>query len=139
MWLTFGEIIVALSIQMCVWVHERVPYLALLVAVGQDLQAVSGDGEELDVGLAEQGHHLLQAPGQAHSHLGPFLVQQQVVERGDSVEEHRVHWRPTHTHREADREADRHRQMDTRLMNQESKATTSQSPSLPLCIASEVL
>lgn len=76
------------------WGHR---YLALLVAVGQNLQAVGGDGQELDVGVGEQSHHLLQASGQAHGHLGAFLVQQQVVERGDGVEENAVHWRAAQT------------------------------------------
>jgi len=65
--------------------------LALLVAVRQKLQAVRGDGQELGVALLQQGNHLLQAVGQADRHLGSFLVQQQVVERGDGVEEHRLH------------------------------------------------
>ena len=34
-------------------------YLAFLVAIGEDLQAVCGDGEELDVVPLEQGDHLL--------------------------------------------------------------------------------
>lgn len=67
-------------------------YLALLVAVGQDLQAVSGDGQELHVGVGQQSHHLLQSSCQAHSHLRSFLMQQQVVERGDGVEQNAVHW-----------------------------------------------
>lgn len=73
-----------------------VPYLAFLVAICQDLQAVSSDCQELDVGIRQQGHHLLQSSSQAHGHLCPFLMQQQVVERGDGVEQHTVYWRAGH-------------------------------------------
>ena len=66
-------------------------HLALLVAVGQELQAVGGDGQELGVVLVEQGHHLLQPVCQAHRHLGTLLVEQQVVQRGDGVEKDRLH------------------------------------------------
>lgn len=55
------------------------PYFALLVAIGQDLKAICRDGQEFDVGLVEKCHHLLQATGQAHGHLGSFLVKEQVV------------------------------------------------------------
>lgn len=65
-------------------------HLALLVPVGEELQAVGGDSQELGVVLVQQGNHLLQAVGQAHSHLGPFLVEQQVVQGGDGVEEDRL-------------------------------------------------
>lgn len=68
-------------------------YLAFLVAICQDLQAVSSDCQELDVGIRQQGHHLLQSSSQTHRHLCPFLMQQQVVECGDGVEQHTVHWR----------------------------------------------
>ncbi len=68
-------------------------HLALLVAVGQQLQTVCGDGQELGVALIQQGNHLLQAVGQTNGHLSSFLVQQQVVERGDGIEEHRLHGR----------------------------------------------
>lgn len=68
-------------------------HLALLVPVGEELKAVSGDSQELGVVLVQQGNHLLQAVGQAHSHLGPFLVEQQVVQGGDGVEEDRLDWR----------------------------------------------
>lgn len=68
-------------------------HLALLVAVGQQLQTVCGDGQELGVALLQQGNHPLQAVGQTHGHLSSLLVQQQVVERGDGVEEHRLHGR----------------------------------------------
>ena len=74
-----------------------VSHLALLVAVRQNLQAVGGDGQKLDVGVGEQGHQLLQASGQAHRHLGSLLVQQQVVEGGDGIEQHRVHRGAGHT------------------------------------------
>ncbi|TNN71254.1 hypothetical protein EYF80_018602 [Liparis tanakae] len=57
----------------------------------QELQTVGGDGQELGVALLQQGNHLLQAVGQADRHLGSLLVQQQVVERGDGVEEHGLH------------------------------------------------
>lgn len=66
-------------------------YLAFLVAICKDLQAVSSDCQELDVGVGQQGHHLLQSSSQAHRHLRSFLMQQQVVERGDGVEQHTVH------------------------------------------------
>lgn len=66
-------------------------HLALLVAVGQQLQAVCGDGQELGVALFQQGDHPLQAVSQAHSHLSSLLVQKQVVERGDGIKEHRLH------------------------------------------------
>ncbi|KAF3844014.1 hypothetical protein F7725_016062 [Dissostichus mawsoni] len=59
----------------------------------QQLQTVRGDGQELGVALLQQGNHLLQAVGQTDGHLGSFLVQQQVVQRGDGVEEHRLHGR----------------------------------------------
>lgn len=65
--------------------------LALLVAIGQQLQAVCGDGQELGVALIQQGHHPLQAVSQTHSHLCSLLVQQQVVQRGDGVEQHGLH------------------------------------------------
>lgn len=67
-------------------------YLALLVAICQDLQAVSSDCQELDISIRQQGYHLLQSSSQAHRHLGPFLMQQQVVEGGDGVEQNTVHW-----------------------------------------------
>lgn len=67
-------------------------YLALLVAICQDLQAVSSDCQELDISIRQQGHHLLQSSSQAHRHLGPFLMQQQVVEGGDGIEQNTVHW-----------------------------------------------
>ncbi len=35
--------------------------LALLVPVGQNLQAIRDNGQELDIVPLEQGHHLLQA------------------------------------------------------------------------------
>ena len=54
-------------------------YLALLVSVGEDLEAVGGDGEELDVVARKQCHHLLQSSSQTHRVLGALLVQQQVV------------------------------------------------------------
>lgn len=73
------------------------PYLAFLVAISQDLQAVGSDGQKLDVGISQQGHHLLQASSQAHRHLGTLLVQQKVVECGDGVEQHTVHWRAGET------------------------------------------
>ena len=66
-------------------------HLALLVAIGQELQAVGGDGQELGVVLVEQRHHLLQPVGQAHRHLGALLVEQQVVQRGDGVEQDGLH------------------------------------------------
>ena len=66
-------------------------HLALLVAIGQELQAVGGDGQELGVVLVEQGHHLLQSVCQAHCHLGTLLVEQQVVQRGDGIEQDRLH------------------------------------------------
>ena len=72
--------------------------LALLVSVGEDLEAVGGDGEELDVGACEQRHHLLQTSSQTHRVLGAFLMQQQVVEGCDSVEEDGLHGRATTTH-----------------------------------------
>ena len=71
------------------------PYLALLVAVSQDLQAVGDDGQELDVITGQQGNHLLETTGQTDSHLGSFLVEEEVVEGGDGIEEHRLHWRAT--------------------------------------------
>ncbi len=43
--------------------------LALLVPVGQNLQAVSHDGEELVVVALEKGDHLLEPAGQPHGHL----------------------------------------------------------------------
>lgn len=60
-------------------------YLALLVAIGQELQTVSGDGQELGVTLFQQGNHPLQAVSKTHRHLGPLLVQEQVVEGGDGI------------------------------------------------------
>ena len=68
-------------------------HLALLVAIGQQLQAVCGDSQELGVALVQQGNHPLQAVSQTNSHLCSFLVQQQVVKCGDGVEEHRLHGR----------------------------------------------
>ena len=69
--------------------YHHLTHLALLVAISEDLQTVSGDGQELDVVVAlKQSHHLLQATGQSHSHLGAFLVQQQVVQGGDGIEQH---------------------------------------------------
>lgn len=68
-------------------------YLALLVSIRKDLQAVSSDGQELDVGIRQQGHHFLESSSQTHRHLCPLLVQQQIVERGDGVEQHTVDWR----------------------------------------------
>lgn len=49
-------------------------YLALLVAIRQELQTVSGDGQELGVTLFQQGNHPLQAVSKTHRHLGPLLV-----------------------------------------------------------------
>lgn len=66
-------------------------HLALLVAVGQELQAVGGDSQELGIVLVEQRHHLLQPVRQAHRHLGALLVEQQVVQRGNGVEQDRLH------------------------------------------------
>lgn len=66
-------------------------YLAFLVTIRQDLQAVSSDGQEFDIGIGQQGHHFLQSSSQTHCHLCPFLMQQQVVERGDRVEQNTVH------------------------------------------------
>lgn len=66
-------------------------HLALLIAIGQELQAVGGDSQELRVVLVEEGHHLLQPISQAHRHLGALLVEQQVVQRGDGVEQDRLH------------------------------------------------
>lgn len=68
-------------------------HLALLVAIGQQLQTVCGDGQELGIALIQQGNHPLQTISQANGHLGSFLMQQQVVERGDGVEENRLHGR----------------------------------------------
>jgi len=68
-------------------------YLAFLVSICKDLQAVSGDCQKLDIGISQQCHHLLESSSQAHCHLCPFLMQQQIVERGDGVEQHTIHWR----------------------------------------------
>ncbi len=48
--------------------------LALLIPVGQNLQAIRHDGQKLDIVPLEQGHHLLQAARQPHGHLGALLV-----------------------------------------------------------------
>lgn len=50
------------------------PHLALLVAIGQELQAVGCDGQELGVALFKQGNHPLQAVCQANCHFSPLLV-----------------------------------------------------------------
>lgn len=69
----------------------RLNYLALLVAISQDLETVGSNCQELDVGIGQQGHHLLQSPGQAHCHLCTLLMQQQVVKCGNGVEQDTVH------------------------------------------------
>ncbi|TNN85822.1 hypothetical protein EYF80_004069 [Liparis tanakae] len=56
-------------------------YLAFLVSICKDLQAVSGDCQKLDIGISQQCHHLLESSSQTHCHLCPFLMQQQIVER----------------------------------------------------------
>lgn len=65
-------------------------HLALLVAVGEKLKAICSNGQELGVGFLQQWHHPLQAISQTYGHLGPLLVQKQVVECGDGVEQHRL-------------------------------------------------
>lgn len=66
----------------------RLPlYLAFLVPIGKQLQAVGGDGKKFWVVLGQQGNHLLKAIRQAHGHLGTFLVQQQVVKGGDGIKQ----------------------------------------------------
>lgn len=35
------------------------PHLAFLVSIGQNLETVGGDGQELNIGLVEQSHHFL--------------------------------------------------------------------------------
>lgn len=37
-------------------------YFAFLVAICQDLETVSSDGQELDIGVRQEGDHLLQPP-----------------------------------------------------------------------------
>lgn len=51
-------------------------HLTLLVGIGEDLQAVSGDGKELWVCVFEQRNNLLQTITHSHRHLGAILVQQ---------------------------------------------------------------
>ena len=51
------------------------------------LQAIGDDGQELDVGPAEEGDHGLQPAGMADGHLGAFLVEEEVVQCRDGVEE----------------------------------------------------
>lgn len=64
------------------------PTLLSWLPLGQELQAVGGDGQELGVVLVEQGHHLLQPRLPVHTcHLGTLLVEQQVVQRGDGIEQ----------------------------------------------------
>ena len=60
-------------------IKSRAANLALLVAVGQYLQTVGGDGQELDVVVRQQRDHLLQTTGEVDSHLCTILVQQKVV------------------------------------------------------------
>lgn len=71
--------------------RTRLNYLALLVAVRQDLETVGSNCQELDIGVGQQGHHLLQSPSQTHCHLCTLLMQQQVVKCGDGVEQDAVH------------------------------------------------
>lgn len=66
----------------------------LLMAEGKQMQAVSHDGQELLVVLAQQAYHLRNAARSAHGRLGALLVQQQVVQCRDCVEQHRVDRRP---------------------------------------------
>lgn len=61
---------------------------ALLVSISKNLQAVCHYCQELDVVPLKQSYHLLQSSCQADSHLGALLVKQQVVQSGDSVEQH---------------------------------------------------
>ena len=68
-----------------------VTYLTFLIAIGQDLEAVCGNGQKLYVVTLEKGDHLLKAASKADGHLGPLLVEQQIVEGGDCVEQHRLH------------------------------------------------
>ncbi len=61
--------------------------LGLLVAKGQDLEAVGHDGQELDVVPLQEGDHLGDAARQPDGVLGSLLVQEQVVQRRDRVKQ----------------------------------------------------
>ena len=61
--------------------------LGLLISVGQDLETVGDNGQELDIVPLQKGDHLGDAPGQPYSVLGALLVEEQVVQGGDGVEE----------------------------------------------------
>lgn len=59
--------------------------LALLVAISEYLQAVSGDGQELGGIVPEEENHLLQTTCRVHCQLGALLMKQQVVEGCDGI------------------------------------------------------
>jgi len=48
--------------------------LALLVAVGEYLEAVGSDGKKLDIVVRQQRHHLLQSTGVMDGHLSTVLM-----------------------------------------------------------------
>ena len=70
-----------------------IKYLALLVAVGQNLKTVRCDCQKLNVISLQQRDHLLQPTGKTNGHLRSLLVKQKVVKSCNGVKQYGFHWR----------------------------------------------
>jgi hypothetical protein len=71
--------------------------LAVLMSIGQKMEAVSSDGQELGIVLHKKSHHFLQTTCQSHVHLRGLIVEQHVVESSDGIEQHSIHLGSVHS------------------------------------------